>query len=199
MKASLHHLSCIPVCLLLQACTTPPAAPGLYDLGSAPQSASLPAGCSLPAIAVPELTTIPALDSNQMLYRLQYVNDQQAQAYASHRWTMTPAQLMTARLRSNLVAASVRIVDSGVQNPDGWQLRAELTDFGQYFSDAQHSVAHVQLRATLLRGNRMVAQSAFAGAADADAPDAPAGARAMRQASDALLGDLNAWLCKQPR
>ena len=43
--------------LLLQACTTPPAAPGLYDLGSAPQSASLPASCSLPAIAVPELTT----------------------------------------------------------------------------------------------------------------------------------------------
>jgi hypothetical protein len=34
---------------------------------------------------------------------------------------------------------------------------------------------------------------------EAAKPDAPSGAQAMRFAADALITDLNSWLCKLPR
>jgi len=140
-----------------------------------------------------------ALDSNLMLYRLLYDNDQQSHAYANNRWNMPPAQLLTLRIKSQLADNGVSLLDNGVANPTGWQLRLDLIDFSQYFSDVSHSYVQLQLRVSLLRANALVAQTTFKQQATADSPDAQAGARAMRAASDVLITDLSGWLCKQPK
>lgn len=188
--------------VLLTACATAPAPVNLYDFGTAPETSGRIAGCDLPPVNLANISSPAALDSNLMLYRLQYDNGQQSHAYAAHRWTMPPAQLLTVRIKSQLAdnqAHHVHLLDSGIANPDGWQLRLDLMDFAQYFDDAKHSYAQLQLRATLLRANTLVAQSTFRQRAPADSPDAPGGARAMRHASDAFISDLSTWLCKQPR
>jgi cholesterol transport system auxiliary component len=184
---------------MLTACsTTAPAAISYYDFGATLTAPAKPAACDLPPVNLSEIASPNALDSNLMLYRLLYDNDQQSRAYANHRWTMAPAQLLSLRIKSQL-ADGAKILDSGIANPGGWQLRLDLIDFGQYFDDATHSHAQLQLRATLLHANNLIAQTAFTQRANADSADAPGGARAMRVASDALIGDLSAWLCKQPR
>jgi len=134
-----------------------------------------------------------------MLYRLLYSNDQQTQAYANHRWSMTPVQLLTLQIKSQLADNNVILVDDGLANPNGLQLRLELTDFSQYFTDTTHSYAQLKLRATTIRGNTLLAQTTISEQAGAESPDAVGGAKAMRVAADAVITDLTGWLCKQPR
>lgn len=195
MKTLIHSLALAAFTLLLVSCSTPPAAPGYFDFGALPVASGSAPVCALPPMQVTDMSSTPALDSNLMLYRLQYANDMQSHAYANHRWSMTPAQLLTQRIKSQLAARHVQVIDSGVVNPDGWQLRLDLIDFSQYFSDASHSTAQLTLRATLLRKNTLVAQSTLTQQSAASTADAPGGAQAMRVASDALINDLDNWLC----
>ncbi|MET3106857.1 cholesterol transport system auxiliary component [Oxalobacteraceae bacterium GrIS 2.11] len=191
-------LSCLllTAVLFLQGCASTPPTLNYYDFGALPKPAA--AQCSLAPVHVADISSTSALDSNLMLYRLLYDNDQQSHAFANHRWSMTPAQLLELRIKSQLAGNQVRLIDSGVANPNGWHLRLELVDFAQYFNDATHSYAQLQLRATLLRANTVSAQTSFSQQAPATHPDAPSGAQAMRVASDALIADLTSWLCKQP-
>ncbi len=202
MNTMTRTLLCGTFALLLQSCSTTPAQISLYDFGTAPAgtaaAATTPPACSLTTLQVADVTSSVALDSNLMLYRLAYINDQQTLAFANHRWSMAPAQLLGMRIRAQLVADQIRLIDSGMANPDGWQLRLNLNDFEQYFRDAGHSDARLEVRATLIRSNRLAAQAVFAQQANAGA-DAPSGAQAMRQASDALIADLSHWLCSQAK
>ena len=199
MKINLPRLfACLALTGLLTACATAPVPVSLYDFGAATNGAH-DTNCNLPPLYLADINSIAALDSNLMLYRLLYDNDQQSHAYAAHRWSMTPSQLLSLRIKSQLAANKVTLVDLGVANPTGWQLRLDLVDFTQYFSDASHSYAQLELRASVLRANQLVAQTTLKQRADASSPDAPSGARAMRTASDALIVDLNNWLCKLPR
>ena len=192
--------------LLMSACATAPTPLDYFDFGPAPRTTTSAAdnsiACELPALNLPDISSPNSLDSNLMLYRLLYANDQQTHAYANHRWGMSPAQLVALRLKTRLAFDQknpVRLIDNGLANPGGWQLRLDLTDFSQYFSDAGHSYAQLQLRASVLHANNLIAQTTFTRQANADTPDAPAGAQAMRVATDALITDLTSWLCKQPR
>ena len=191
---------CAALALLMTACTTTKTTPlNYYDLGALPKSANNISDCNLPPVNLADMSSPGALDSNLMLYRLLYDNDQQNHAYATNRWSMPPAQLLTLRIKSQLADNGVRLLDNGVANPNGWQLRLDLVDFSQYFSDAAHSYVQLQLRVSLLRANALIAQTTFKQQANADSPNAQAGARAMRTASDTLITDLSGWLCKQPK
>ena len=195
MKSISRYVACAALTFLLQACASPPAAIRYFDFGPAADGAAAP--CALAPLNLADITSPSALDSNLMLYRLLYANDLESHAYGMHRWNTTPAQLLTARIKLYLAQNQVSLIDNGVANRNGWQLRLELTDFGQYFTDASHSYARVQMRGTVLRGNSLLAQTTLTQQAWAEQPDAPAGARAMRVASDALITDLSSWLCKQ--
>ena len=187
--------------LFVSACATAPTPLSYFDFGPATKASDTAIACELPPVNLPDISSPNSLESNLMLYRLLYANDQQTHAYANHRWSMPPAQLVALRIKSQLAndpKSPVRLVDNGLANPDGWQLRLDLTDFSQYFSDATHSYAQLQLRASLLHANNLLAQTTLTQQASADAPDAPAGAQAMRVATDALITDLTGWLCKQP-
>jgi len=200
MKTIPRYLSCAALMLLLQSCATTAPPLAFYDFGALPKADGAGTGtCALPPIQLSDMSSPVALDSNLMLYRLLYDNDQQSHAYASHRWSMTPAQLLGLRIRSQLAASQVKIIDSGMVMPGLWQLRLDLTDFAQYFSDATHSTAQLAVRVSVLRANTLVGQTTLQQQSPAAHPDAPSGAQAMRVASDALITDLNNWLCKLPR
>jgi len=198
MKTTSRFMFCAALLAMLQSCATTPGPVATYDFGVPPQPASMP-GCDLPPIQLADITSPAALDSTLMQYRLLYDNDQQSHAYAGYRWSMTPAQLLGLRIRAQLQAMQIKIIDSGVASPGHWQLRLELTDFSQQFSDASHSDAQLQLRASVLRANVLIAQTTLRQQSAAAKPDAPSGAQAMRVATDALITDLNSWLCTLPR
>lgn len=185
--------------LLLSSCASSPVQTAYFDLGSQMPAASAAASCKLPPLQLSEITSSNALADNLMIYRLLYANAQQSQSFAAHRWSMPPAQLLAQRIKTSLAQDQVRLIDAGLANPDGWQLRLELNDFSQYFSDSSHSTAKIALRASLIRGNLLLAQTTLSRAAPASRADAPAGAAAMTVASDALINDLSSWLCSQPR
>lgn len=188
--------------LLLQACATKPAPIKYYDFGpmtkAVDKAANSAPSCRLPPIVLDDITAPTALSSNSMLYRLLYANDQQVYSYANHRWNMTPTQLLTQRIKTQLAENGVKLIDNGII--DGrfnvMSVRLELEDFNHYFTDATHSYVQVQLRASVLRGRTLLDQTMFQQQVNADTPDAPGGAQAMRLATDQLILHLSHWLCE---
>ena len=185
--------------LVLSGCASRPTQTAYYDLGGQPTASTAAAACHLPPLHLNEITSPSALATDLMIYRLQYANAQQSQSFATHRWSMPPAQLLAQRIKTSLAQDQVHLIDAGLANPDGWQLRLELNDFSQYLSDISHSTAKITLRASLIRGNQLLAQTTLSRAAPTSRADAPAGVAAMTMASDALISDLSSWLCSQPR
>lgn len=187
---------------LLAACSTPlpdkPARPASYDLGL-PAAAS--GAVSQPPLALPAVTAPAALDGPAMLYRLAYKNEaDQPRPYARARWSMSPPELLTQRLRETL-AASRPVVGAG-EGLAAAELRVHLDDFSQVFEAENRSHARIQIRATLIApraSQRLLGQRTFTVQRPAPTPDAAGGAKAMREAADAAIADLAAWLDRLPR
>ena len=182
--------------MALAACTlgTPAAVSDIrYDLGPAPKTH--PAAVPLPEVKMFEVRAPRALDSDAILYRMNYVDPQQTAAYAHSHWTMTPAQLLTQRLRSAL--ASQGAVLSGNDAAGAPLLTVELDQFEQDFDGEDQSHGAVTARATLGRGGRVVAQRTFVARAPARMSSAAGGVGALSAASDELIAQLIAWLGMQ--
>ena len=190
---------------LLAACSTPlpdkPARPASYDLGL-PAAAAASGAASQPPLALPAVTAPAALDSPAMLYRLAYQGEQASQLrpYAQARWSMSAPELLTQRLRETL-AASRPVVAAG-EGLAALELRVHLDDFSQIFEAENRSRARIQIRATLIAphaSQRLLGQRTFIVQRPAPTPDAAGGAQAMREAADAAIADLAAWLDRLSR
>lgn len=192
---------CLVVSLLLQACASKPAPLNYYDFGAVAKPEEKTPICRLPLIQLADITAPTALSSNMMLYRLLYADDQQSHSYANHRWNMTPSQLLTQRIKMQLALRGVSLIDSGIissnSNLNVLQLRLEVEDFNQYFTDATRSYAQLQIRASLIRDRKLLAQTMLQQQVNTDSADAPSGAKAMRKATDELILNLTHWLCEQ--
>ena len=115
--------------MLLAACTlgTPAAVSDIrYDLGPAPKTH--PSVVPLPAVRMFEVRSPRALDSDAILYRMNYVDPRQTASYAHSHWTMAPPQLLTQRLRSALAHPAYWPASSG--NAVGFSLSVESGDTG---------------------------------------------------------------------
>ncbi|MFZ6816377.1 ABC-type transport auxiliary lipoprotein family protein [Undibacterium sp. Rencai35W] len=204
---NIAYLLNLMVCLfLLQGCASPAPVKQAYDFGSIP--ASGPARLSAPSTATPPSTTTAAnfaisladintpasLDGTAMLYRLEYDNAQQTRPYSLHRWSMPPAQLLAQRLKARIADAGGSVVSSrdGVNNLP--LLQIDLDEFSQVFSSGSASTAQIQLRASVIKGRTLLAQRSFSQQIASSSADAPGGAKAMMNASDAVIADLLAWL-----
>ncbi len=183
---------------LLAACSTPAARVTVYDFGpgtSTPQAS--PRQVPLAPVLLSEVEASAALDSTALLYRLLYADAQQLRPYAQARWSMPAAQLLRQRLREVLgqrrsVLSPLDAVATGTLS-----LRLELEEFSQVFDSAHSSAALVRVRATLGRsGNppKPLAQTVFVQQQPSSSADAAGGARALAQATDALMAQLDAWL-----
>ncbi|NMM38410.1 MAG: ABC transporter [Glaciimonas sp.] len=192
------------LCALISGCASHAAPPNLYDFGPLHASAANTdstgtiAGAPLQSISIASVDAPAALNSPLMLYRLNYVNDLQTRSYANSRWSMTPAQLLEQRIKARLAQAGT-VVLSGRESTDTLPtLRIELDEMIQSFSSLNQSQAQLALRATLSKGRTLLAQKSFRQQIAAASADAAGGAQAMASASDALIGEIMAWLADQP-
>ncbi|MGI4982860.1 MAG: ABC-type transport auxiliary lipoprotein family protein [Janthinobacterium lividum] len=156
-------------------------------------SPSSPGAVPLPLLKIVAVTAPTALDSDRMIYRLVYADPRQARRYAGSRWTATPAQLLTERLR-NVLARQARILDGGDPERGAPLLKVVLLDFSQRFDAPGAGQGVVTVRASLLRDGHLLAQRDFAAAVPGATADAAGGATAMAAAADAVVRDIGVWL-----
>ena len=180
-----------------------PVRPDVYDFG--PGAVALAAVVpGLATIALGEVEVGAALDSSALQYRLAYADAQQLRPYAQARWSMPPAQLLRQRLREHLgqSRAVVSPGEGGLEAAAPLQLRVELQEFSQLFQSPTSSVGLVRLRASVVRptaqGERLLAQRSFVVQRGAASHDAVGGVKALAQASDAAVAEIEQWLQQLP-
>jgi cholesterol transport system auxiliary component len=209
-RAKVNLKSCLFLLVLtVTGCALPshPARPAVYDFGPGAKTILPPvdAGKRPPPLVVAEVEANAALDSNAVLYRLAYADDQQLRPYAQARWSMTPAQLIRQRLRERLGQRRLLLnpEDNGWLGADAQSihpltLRVELEEFSQLFETPDKSVGLLRLRATLTQpsatGPKLVAQHNLVTQRGAPSADAFGGVRAMTAATDSAVLEIEQWL-----
>ncbi len=191
------------VVLGLGACSSlrPQPRATVYDFG--PGSVAAPAStrsAPLPTLVLAEVDASPALDSTAVMYRLAYSDAQQLRPYALTRWSMPPAQLLRQRLREQLGQrrAVLQAAQGVVVGQPVMSLHLDLDEFSQLFASEQHSSGLVRMRATLGQGGggaeRLLAQRSFVVQRPAHGGDAAGGVRALTEAADAVIAEIEQWL-----
>ena len=193
MTAILKTLSSFLAIALVAGCASKIDAPTQYDLGLLPPAAAT-AAPSLPAVSLADVNAPAWLDNNMMYFRLAYANQLQPRPYAGSRWTMPPAQLFQQRLKSRLAQAGGTVLalsDAALNIP---VLRIDMDDFTQTFDTPSHSLATLQVRASLFNGRTLLAQKSFSRQAATPSADAAGAASAFVAANDGVIDDLMGWL-----
>lgn len=191
-----------------------PMRPGMYDFGPgalATPASERPAAAALalPPLAVADIVTSGgALENQALLYRLGYTDAQQLRPYSQARWSMPPAQLVRQRLRERLgqrrvvLNASEGVALNRSQNASLPMLRLQLEEFSHLFNAPDASVGLIRLHATLVNitptGERLVGQRSFVVQRPASSADAPGGVRALTEATDAAIEEIEQWLLQTP-
>lgn len=173
----------------------------VYDFGPGPVSTvATPRIAPLPALVLADAEASAALDSSAVLYRLTYSDAQQLRPYTLARWSMTPAQLLQQRLREHL-GQSRPVLNAALglaADKPAMVLHLELDEFSQLFETAQRSSGLLRLRATLGKtgqgAERLVAQRSFVVQRPAASADAAGGVRALTEATDAAIAEIDLWV-----
>ncbi len=185
--------SCLSGCGLVPEKRDPPT---VFDLG--PQRAAVAAQPVIDAtLLIPAVSASAWLDHTGIQYRLAYQDASRPDAYAHNRWVMTPALMLTERLRARFANATRGVLTAQDGARADYALRIELEDFSQSFDDAQRSKAGVRLRASLidLTTRALHAQRSFSAERPA-VPNAPGAAQALAVASDAVVEDVLSWVAQ---
>ena len=196
--------------LLLAGCSALPDKPVraiLYDFGPGHLTMQpITQPVSLAALALDDISTSGgALDDQAVLYRLAYLDAQQLRPYSQARWATPPAQLVRQRFREQLgqqrsiVEARGGLALNRSQNAAlPLLLRLDLEEFSQVFSKPDTSVGLIRLRATLIEqsgsGERLLAQRSVVVQRPAPTADAQGGVRALTEATDAAIVQIDEWL-----
>ena len=188
---------------LLAGCASADRAPAVYEFGpmsAAPDRASMATSpTSLPMVLVVADATGPSwLDKRAMVYRLLYANAQQSYPYAAHRWSSSPLQLLSARLKSRIAEAGMAVLPVTDASSDALILRIEVDDFSQHFQSEHASSVCIKLRASLFRGRSLIKQKTLMQQTKAGSANAIGGARALAASSDSVAYALIAWLTALP-
>lgn len=183
-------LSVISGCSLGPEKRDPPA---VFDLGL-PRSVPAAPRVSSATWLIPAVSASPWLDSQNIVYLLNYRDAGRAEAYAQNRWAMSPALLLTERIRGRFAGATRGVVTTQDGAKADVSLRIELDDFSQSFDAADSSKVTVRLRASLIDLNtrELHEQRTFSVERPA-APNAPGAAQALAVASDAVVEELVTW------
>lgn len=197
MKRSLIVLT-LSAAALLAGCAGNRPVPALYDFGPATAGPATAAAPPLPALVVADVKGPSWLDSDRMYYRLLYADAQQARPYANSHWNAPPLQLLGQRLKARMAQAGVKVLSATDAATGVTLLRVEIDEFAQHFDTPRHSSGRLTLRASLLRGRRLVDQRSFSRASAAASADAAGGAVALAAVADAVAADLLGWIATLP-
>ena len=162
-----------------------------YDFGLPPEG--LPVASLRQALLVHDVSAPGWLDSPLIYYRLAYQDATRPQAYADSRWVTSPAELLTNRLRRQLVASGGSIIQPGDDARAKYALRVDLEEFIQVFDAPGKSRAVVRFRASVMGNRSLTAQRSFSVERPAKTPDAEGGVRALIGASDEAVDQLIGW------
>lgn len=187
---------------LLTGCAGKTPMRAVYDFGPLTSNSAVAGAVtgapSLPVLQIADVTGPSWLDSPRMHYRLLYADAQQSLPYARHNWNATPLQLLSARLKSRVAQAGVKVLSASDGGAGVAMLRVEVEDFSQDFDSAASSSGRLVLRASLFRDHRLIDQRRFSRDTAAASADAPGGARALAAAADAVAFDIIGWLAALP-
>jgi cholesterol transport system auxiliary component len=186
-------------CIMPGGCAVNGAEPlTLYDLGLLRPSQGNTVAPAPPPISVAEVSAPAWLDSPMMFFRLAYANDQQPRPYGTSRWSMPPAQLFVQRLKSRISEAGGVVLSASDGATNMPVLRIAADDFTQVFTSPGQGIAQISVRASMLNGRTLIAQKTFTKQMPAPTADASGGARALADASDAVIVDMMNWLAGLP-
>lgn len=201
----------------------PANTPVVVDFGPGPlHTQASTRVANLPPLELANVHTSVALNSTAVWYRLAYADVQQLKPYTLARWSMPPAQLIGQHLRSHLgqrravvspgditlarparAAASAAVATpplatAPTQPQAILNLHLELEEFSQVFQTASQSYGLLRLRATATQrsaaGETLLAQRSFTAKETAPTPDASGGVRALTQATDQAVAEIELWL-----
>jgi cholesterol transport system auxiliary component len=192
LLAAVFLLFAISGCSLMGSKNPPKAN---FDFGPLPVASDARYTSNFPGvnIVVHEVAAPAWIDSPSMYYRLAYQNAARPMPYAQSEWVMSPAALLTQRLRHSLGVASfgeMRRVASDA--PAVYALRSELFEFEQVFDQPGSSRGVLRVQATL-EGRGMWAHRTFVIEKPAPTPDAAGGVAALSQCADELADLINQW------
>ena len=170
-----------------------------FDFGPALSAAVAPAtpaaqASPLGAVVITDVTGSSALDNERMFYRLSYADAQEARSYANSRWSASPLQLLTQRLKTRIGQAGAKVLSETDASAGIPILRVDVDDFIQDFSGAGQSSGVVAVRASVFQVHALVDQKTFVRRTSATSADAPGGARALAASTDGVAADIAAWL-----
>jgi len=166
-----------------------------YDFGAATPLQQQPAAPSaMPALVVMDATGPAALESERMVYRLNYADALQARTYANSRWAGNPLQMLTQRVKTRLAQSGMKVLSATDASTGVPLLRIEVDDFVHAFTGVERSEGQVTLRASLFNERRLLDQRTFTRTTPAASADAAGGARALAATTDAVASDILAWL-----
>jgi cholesterol transport system auxiliary component len=194
----MKKLWAVAATLLLAACSFGPTSretPATYDLG-APRSYADGTPRIHASLLVNNVAAPGWLDTQGIVYRLNFQDAARQQTYAGSRWAASPAVLLTQRLRSRLAAASdVGVIGAGDSARADYVLRVELEEFSQVFDAADASRAVVIARASLIDVSKRAlhAQKSFSIERAAPNANAEGGVRSLAAAGDELIEAVTAW------
>ena len=170
-----------------------------FDFGIPPDPHVQTSVKPLPANIIVTNVVAPGwMDNASMYYRLMYRNAANPLPYASSQWEMSPAALLTQRLRWTLGAGSESESGNGLSSAPSYLLRSELIEFEQIFDQPNSSHGVLQLRATLeeQHGGRRV-QRTFTIEKRASTADANGGAKALSLCADELSAAVAGWAAEE--
>lgn len=184
--------------LLLAGCSTGKApANTTFDFGPAVPLAPA-AGNAFGAVVVTDVTGSAALDNERMYYRLNYADPLQARSYSQSRWSATPLQLVSQRLKTRIAQAGTKVLTTTDASVGVAILRTEIDDFTHSFDSQAQSHGQLVLRASLFQGHKLIDQKTFSRKTPASSADAAGGAAALAASTDAVAADIVAWLATLP-
>jgi cholesterol transport system auxiliary component len=201
VKPTLHRLlsiallgATVALTLALSGCASDKApANTTFDFGPAAMGAA-PAGAGIGAVVITDVTGSAALDSERMYYRLNYSDPLQFRAYSQSRWSATPLQLITQRLKTRIAQSGAKALNATDAAAGVPILRVEVDDFSHTFASPTQSEGQVVLRASLFTEHKLIDQKTFVRNTSAGSANAAGGAQALAASTDAIAADMVAWL-----
>jgi cholesterol transport system auxiliary component len=169
-----------------------------FDFGPASAPATQPPAASFGAVVVTDVTGSAALDNERMFYRLNYADPLQARSYAHSRWSASPLQMVTQRLKTRIAQSGTKVLTATDASNGVVILRTEIDDFTHSFDSQAQSQGSVVLRASVFNGHKLIDQKTFSRQTAATSADAGGGARALAASTDAVAADIVAWLATLP-
>ncbi len=153
---------------------------GIYDFGLSTESHQL-----VSLVTVLDITSTEPLNSSHIRYRLNHENPSRVFNYTESRWSTTPAELLTLKLKTQ--AEKPKLLNC--------ILKLELSAFDHVYETLNNSLGIVQLSATLMhkKNRTILATRTFQIQSPATGNNAQGGVAALNQAGLEALKQVIAW------